>query len=66
MGVYLDPGFKKFEMTVKSQIYVDKTNLIEETDRVLGRTTLSMCQPTTAFWQIRYCAYAGCLLLQRC
>lgn len=43
MGVYLDPGFKKFEMTVKSQIYVDKTNLIEETNRVLGTEQRYLC-----------------------
>lgn len=43
MGVYLNPGFGKFEMAVRSEIYVDKTELIEETNKVLGTEQRFIC-----------------------
>ena len=37
MGSYLNPGSDLFEMALKSQIFVDKSGLIEKTNRC-GRT----------------------------
>ena len=35
MGGYLNPGNEKFGEALNSQIYVDKTGLIEYTNRVM-------------------------------
>jgi len=35
MGIYLNPGKRGFERSVNSEIYVDKTGLIEYTNRNL-------------------------------
>ena len=35
MGVYLNPGNEKFAKAVQSEIYVDKTGLIEYTNQGL-------------------------------
>lgn len=36
MGVYLNPGNEKFAKAVQSEIYVDKTGLIEYTNQVIN------------------------------
>ena len=41
MGIYLNPGNQKFQRAVNSDIYVDKTGLIQYTNRVLN--TLQSC-----------------------
>lgn len=33
MGIYLNPGLLPFQMAVNSQIYVDKTGLIDELNK---------------------------------
>lgn len=43
MGIYLNPGPDKFERAVSSEIYVDKTGLIAETNRVLGTEQCYVC-----------------------
>lgn len=43
MGVYLNPGTGRFEEAVRSQIYVDKTLLIEETNKVLSTMQKYVC-----------------------
>ena len=35
MGIYLNPGNAGFKRTLRSQIYVDKTELLEYTNSVL-------------------------------
>ena len=35
MGNYLNPGNEKFRRMIQSEIYVDKTGLIEKTNAVL-------------------------------
>ena len=35
MGSYLNPGSKGFQESLNSEIYVDKTGLIERTNAVL-------------------------------
>ena len=34
MGRYLNPGMESFEKSVNSEIYVDKTGLLNDTNRV--------------------------------
>ena len=36
MGVYLNPGNDMFQTAINSEIYVDKTELISITNKVLG------------------------------
>lgn len=36
MGIYLNPGNDAFQREAYSEIYVDKTGLIEYTNQVLG------------------------------
>ena len=43
MGVYLNPGNELFRMDINSQIYVDKTELIENTNRLIGSQQRFVC-----------------------
>ena len=43
MGVYLNPGNEMFKEAVKSEIYVDKTELIEHTNKVIGTLQKFIC-----------------------
>ena len=43
MGVYLNPGNEMFKEAVKSEIYVDKTGLIENTNKVIGTLQKFIC-----------------------
>lgn len=43
MGIYLNPGNELFRMDINSQIYVDKTELIENTNRLIGSQQRFVC-----------------------
>lgn len=43
MGVYLNPGSGRFEESIASEIYVDKTKLIEYTNKILGTEQKYLC-----------------------
>ena len=43
MGIYLNPGNEKFRQAVNSEIYVDKTGLIQYTNKVLGTLQQYLC-----------------------
>lgn len=43
MGKYLNPGNLGFQSALNSQIYVDKTGLIEKMNRVLGTKQRYVC-----------------------
>jgi hypothetical protein len=43
MGIYVNPGKDNFEVAVRSQIYVDKTGLLEYTNSVLSTEQRCMC-----------------------
>ena len=43
MGSYLNPGCGCFEMALRSQIYIDKSRLIEATNECLGTLQRFMC-----------------------
>ena len=43
MGIYLNPGNEKFEDAVASEIYVDKSELIKYTNRVLKTEQKYIC-----------------------
>jgi hypothetical protein len=43
MGIYVNPGKENFEVAVNSEIYVDKTGLLEYTNRVIGTEQRYMC-----------------------
>ena len=65
MGVYLNPGRKRFEMSVSSEIFVDKTDMISYLNRVVNTNQRYVCvsRPrrfgkTMAADML--CAYYGC------
>ena len=43
MGVYLNPGNDNFEMVCRSEIYVDKTELIQHTNQMIGTQQRFIC-----------------------
>lgn len=43
MGIYLNPGNKSFEKTIRSEIYVDKTELIAFTNKRLNTREQYIC-----------------------
>lgn len=43
MGNYLNPGTDLFEMSLGSEIYVDKSRLIEQTNRCVKTQQRFMC-----------------------
>jgi hypothetical protein len=43
MGIYVNPGRDNFERAVNSEIYVDKTGMLEYTNRILGTEQSCMC-----------------------
>ena len=43
MGSYLNPGSGLFEMSLGSEIYVDKSRLIEQTNRCVRTQQRYMC-----------------------
>ena len=43
MGIYLNPGNEGFKEAVGSRIYVDKTGLLDYTNRSLGTKQRFMC-----------------------
>lgn len=43
MGIYLNPGNEKFFRAINSEIYVDKTALIQYTNRVLNTMQQNLC-----------------------
>ena len=43
MGIYLNPGNNSFDRQIKSQVYVDKTGLIEYTNKVLRTEQRNVC-----------------------
>ena len=52
MGGYLNPGNEKFGEALNSQIYVDKTGLIEYTNRVMYSNQKYVCvsRPRMCGW----------------
>ena len=36
MGTYFNPGNESFKQAIRSQVYVDKTMLISETNKILN------------------------------
>lgn len=66
MGIYLNPRSKGFQSSLNSEIYVDKTDLLEQTNRVLGtRQKFSLCQPSETVRQVDGSGYASGLLQLR-
>lgn len=43
MGIYLNPGIGKFKRAINSEIYVDKTGIIEQTNKVLNTEQGFLC-----------------------
>ena len=50
MGIYVNPGNKGFWESVHSEIYVDKTGLIANTNKY--RAEVYLRQQAAPFWEI--------------
>ena len=64
MGIYLNPDSSRFEEAVNSDIYIDKTGLLNYTNSVLHTMQKYICiSRPRRFGKIHCCKYA-CGLLQ--
>lgn len=55
MGIFFNPGNEGFRSALRSQIYVDKTGLLEYTNACTGfRTEVHLCEQAQAFRKIYY------------
>ena len=53
MGSYLNPSNDNFIRALNSEIYVDKTDLIRYTNKVINTQQQNICVSTgTPFWKI--------------
>ncbi len=43
MGIFFNPGNEGFSSVVSSQLYVDKTGLIDDVNQVLGTEQCMLC-----------------------
>ena len=62
MGSYLNPGSDLFEMALQSQIFVDKSGLIEKTNRCVRTLQRYLCEPCETIWKIYGGGYVGGVL----
>ncbi len=63
MGSYLNPGSDLFEMALRSQIFVDKSGLIEKNKSLCADTpAISVREPPETFRKVHGGGHAGCLL----
>lgn len=52
MGSYLNPGSDLFEMALQSQIFVDKSGLIEKNKSLRADTpAISVREPSETIWR---------------
>ena len=66
LGIYLNPSSIGFKRSLNSEIYVDKTGLIEKNKcPARYRTEIHLCQPSAPFWQVDGGEYAVCILCLR-
>ena len=55
MGRFLNPDNSAFQVALNSEIYVDKTGLLEYTNRVMGdKAGVYLQQPSETVWKIHY------------
>ena len=55
MGRFLNPDNSAFQVALNSEIYVDKTGLLEYTNRVMGTKQGYICnKPSETVWKIHY------------
>lgn len=53
MGIYLNPGTIEFQESINSEIYVDKTMLIERTNAALRtKQKVYVYQPAEKIWKV--------------
>lgn len=52
MGIYVNPGNKGFWESVHSEIYVDKTGLIANTNKYINTEQKFICEQAAPFWEI--------------
>lgn len=66
MGRFVNPDNSAFQVALNSEIYVDKTGLLEYTNHVLDTPEGYICNSRPQqVWKILCGKYACCLLQQR-
>ena len=66
MGLFVNPDQSAFQSALNAQIYVDKSGLIEYTNRRSGSLRMHLSATVVAqVWKIDYGGYANGLLQQR-
>ena len=62
MGTFLNPGKNAFEEAVRSEIYVDKTDMILHLNAVVGTKQKYVSVSSAQVWEIHGSRYDLCLL----
>ena len=64
MGVFVNPDNSAFQVALNSEIYVDKSGLIQYTNKVLNTARLYLQQPSAKVREVHHCQYADGVLQQ--
>ena len=62
MAIYLNPANNEYIETKNGQIFVDKSLLIEYTNKVINTNMQCLCFKTKTLWKEYRCKYASCIL----
>lgn len=63
MGILLNPDNYEFQMALNSEIYVDKSELIKQTNKVINTEQRFICTSRPRrFGKSMGCKYAGSIL----
>lgn len=55
MGRFLNPGNELFRELVNSEIYIDKTDILEFLNRQINTRSKYICEPSKTFWKVDDC-----------
>ena len=61
MGIYVNPTGRSFELAINSEIFVDKSGLIKETNKCII-TKVYVCKPSKAIRKVNGHGYAFSIL----
>ena len=63
MGIYVNPTGRSFELAINSEIFVDKSGLIKETNKCINTLQrVYVCKPSKAIRKVNGHGYAFSIL----
>ena len=65
MGMFVNPDNSAFQVALNSEIYIDKSGLINYTNKVLNTLQGYIAIASKKIWEVCYSQYADSLLQQR-